>query len=310
MPSLRVIFLGTPQFALPSLEAVHRRFGIQLVVSQPDRPGGRGQKLTPPPVAVRARELGIALYQPEKLRAPQAVAPLAELQPDVICVVAFGQILKPVVLDLPRLGCINVHASLLPKYRGAAPIQWALMAGETVTGATTMRLDPGMDTGDLLLSRQVAIGPDETAMELSARLAVVGAEVLVETLEGLLAGRMTPTPQDHSQATYARLLKKEDGLVDWSLSAQTLYNRFRGLQPWPGLYTLWQGGLLKLSAVQPLADTAPPGTIAQMTRSGLAVGTGSGSLLISAVQPSSKAVMSAADFARGRRLAPGERLGA
>src|SRR5712692_1578746 len=241
---LRIVFMGTPEFAVPSLQAlldadpgtVGRVVGV---VTQPDRPKGRGQQLAPPPIKVLAQQAGLPILQPVKMKDPDFLDALRGWTPDVIAVTAFGRILPPVVLDLPPLGCVNVHGSLLPKYRGAAPIQWAIINGETETGITTMLMDPGLDTGPMLMRAIIPIHPTDTAGDLAARLAPVGGRLLVETLAGLKNGTLRPTPQDHAKATLAPLLKKDDGMLNWKDAATALSNRIRGLTPWPGAYTYY-----------------------------------------------------------------------
>ena len=242
---MRVIFLGTPAFAVPTLEGlVEAGHAVVCVVTQPDRPRGRGQQLTASPVKAAALRLGLPVYQPERVRRPEAVARLAELAPEVMVVVGYGQIIPQAVIDIPAHGIINVHASLLPKYRGAGPVQWAIANGETRTGVTTMRIDAGLDTGEMLLKAETDIGAEETAVELGARLAGMGAALLVETLQRL--DTITPEKQDGTQATYAPLLKKEDGRIDWRQPAQSIHNRVRGFQPWPGAYTRFRGQQLHI----------------------------------------------------------------
>jgi methionyl-tRNA formyltransferase len=300
------------------------------VVTQPDRPRGRGQHPSPPPVKEAAARLGLPVRQPERVRLPEVVEFLRALQPEAMVVVGYGQIIPQAVIDLAPLGIINVHASLLPKYRGAGPIQWAIINGETRTGVTTMRIDAGLDTGDVLLKTETEIGPDENAVELGRRLAVLGADLLVETLAGLAAGAIAPQKQDSSQASYARLLKKEDGLVDWSLPAPPIHNRVRGLQPWPGAYTTFRGQTLHVwksrvhtswQAGYPLGPPAPrkevgqalppvnplPGRIVAVKP--LMVSCGSEALELVEVQLEGRKRISAADFANGRRLAENESLG-
>src|ERR1017187_7932341 len=235
---MRLIFLGTPAFAVATLEAVVKAgHEVAAVLTQPDRPRGRGQNAAASPVKQTALALGLTVYQPERVRRPEAVEYLRGIGCDAMVVVGYGQIIPQVVIDLAPLGIINVHASLLPKYRGAGPIQWAIVRGETRTGVTTMRIDAGLDTGDMLLKAETEIGPEENAVELAARLAAMGAELLVETLGGLRAGRIVSGKQDDAQSTLAPLLKKEDAAIDWTATAQAIHNRVRGLQPWPGAQT-------------------------------------------------------------------------
>jgi methionyl-tRNA formyltransferase len=237
---VRLAYLGTPAFAVPTLERiVAAGHEVLLVVTQPDRPRGRGQQLAQSPVKEAALRLGIPVYQPERVRRPEAVERLRGLGVDAMVVVGYGQIIPQSVIDLAPQGIVNVHASLLPKYRGAGPIQWSIVHGETRTGVTTMQIDAGLDTGDMLLKAETEIGPEENAVELGRRLATMGADLLVKTLEKLAA--IIPEKQDNAQASYAPLLKKEDGLIDWNWPAEKIHNRVRGLQPWPGAYSTFRG---------------------------------------------------------------------
>ena len=307
---MRLVFLGTPAFAVPTLErVVEAGHQVLAVVTQPDRPRGRGQHPSPPPVKEAAARMGLPVRQPERVRLPEAVEFLRTLQAEVMVVVGYGQIIPQTVIDLAPLGIINVHASLLPAYRGAGPIQWALLNGETRTGVTTMRIDAGLDTGDMLLKRSTEIGPDENAVELGARLAAMGADLLVETLAGLAAGAIVPQKQDSSLATYARLLKKEDGIVDWSLPAQAIHHRVRGLQPWPGACTTFRGQPLHIWKSRPAPGPRPPisGRISAVKP--LVVSCGSGALELIEVQLEGRKRISAADFANGQRLTENEILG-
>src|SRR5690348_2500866 len=255
---MKLVFCGTPQFAVPSLEQlVTAGHDVQLVVTQPDRPQGRGMQFIAPPVRQTALHLRLPVTQPERIKNNQELrARLEMIQPDAIIVVAYGRIIPGWMLRLPAFGNINVHASLLPEYRGAAPMQWAIANGETVTGVTTMKIDEGLDTGDILLKRSIEIRPQDTAITLAPRLAELGAELLVETLQELKKGILEPLPQDDSLATLAPILKKEDGLVDFHRTAQEIFNRLRGFQPWPGAYTQFRGKNLKIIAAQP-ATNAP-----------------------------------------------------
>jgi methionyl-tRNA formyltransferase len=310
---MRLVFLGTPAFAVPTLvrmvEAGHQ---VLAVVTQPDRPRGRGQHPSPPPVKEAAARLGLPVYQPERIRLPEAVEFLRALAAEAMVVVGYGQIIPQSVIDLAPLGIVNVHASLLPKYRGAGPVQWAILNGETRTGVTTMRIDAGLDTGDMLLQTETEIGPDENAVELAQRLAAMGAELLVETLAGLAAGSIVPQKQDSSQATWARLLKKEDGLIDWSQPAQSIHNRVRGLQPWPGAYTTFRGQTLHVwkTRVHTSVDTADRSVCATFrSLKPLVVSCGSSALELLEVQIEGRKRISAADFANGQRLAENEDIG-
>lgn len=310
---MKLVFCGTPQFAVPNLERlVAAGHDVQLVVTQPDRPQGRGMEVTAPQVKQSALRLGLPVTQPEKIKNNDEFrARLAAIQPDAIIVVGYGRIIPGWMLHLPPYGNINVHASLLPKYRGAAPIQWAIANGETITGVTTMKIDQGLDTGDILLKRTMEIRFEDTAVTLAPRLAQLGADLLVETLEELQQGTVTPVPQDDSQATLAPILKKEDGLVDFSRSATEIHNRLRGFQPWPGAYTRFRGKNLKIVSAR-VAEAAPGlgGGELHVSSDKLLAGCGEGSTLaLLQVQPEGKKAMSARDFISGYRPAQGERLG-
>jgi methionyl-tRNA formyltransferase len=307
---LRTVFMGTPEFALGSLSAlIELGVDLRAVFTQPDRPSGRGQKLTAPPVKELALQHGLPVYQPLKLRDPAVVAQLRELAPDLIVVVAFGQILPQSVLDIPRHGCINVHASLLPRYRGAAPINKAIIDGEQVTGVTTMLMEAGLDTGPMLVKHATPIGAEETAGELHDRLALLGRQTLQETLARLCAGTLQAEPQDDSQSTYAPMLKKEHGRIDWSRSAREIHNLVRGLDPWPGAYTGLQGEVLRIAATRPLTETAgQAGAVIAADAQGVVIGCGQGSLLVQQLQLPGKRRLAAADFLRGRPLPPGTLL--
>ncbi len=310
--SIRTVFMGTPEFALATLQGlIDAGLNLCAVYTQPDRPKGRGNKLTPPPVKDLALQHGIPVYQPLKLRQPEVVEELRALRPDLIVVVAYGQILPKSVLEIPRYGCINVHASLLPRYRGAAPINKAIMDGETVTGITTMNMDVGLDTGAMLVKKSLVIGPEETAGELHDRLAQLGREAMEETLRRLCAGNLVAEPQDDTQSCYAPMLKKEDGLIDWGGSAEAIHNQVRGLDPWPGAYTLLDGEVLKLARTRPENGPAgEPGTILAATPEGIRIACGQGSLLVGELQLPGKKRLPASEFLRGRALSAGSRLGA
>ena len=309
---MRLVFLGTPSFAVPALErmveAGHR---VLAVYTQPDRPQGREQQLTPSAVKQAAQRLRLDVRQPERVRRPEVVEELRQLGPDAMVIVAYGQIIPQSVIDIPRLGIINVHASLLPKYRGAAPIQWAVARGEAVTGVTTMRIDAGLDTGDILLARETSIGPDETAVELSARLSVMGADLLIETLEGLRAGTIVPQKQDGALATHAPILRKEDGLIDWMRTTREVYNRVRGFVPWPGAYTWFRGRRLHVWRAR-LAGDSPAGEPGALVLDGrrLLVCCGeAGCLQLLEVQLEGRNKIGADAFMNGQHLRAGERLG-
>jgi methionyl-tRNA formyltransferase len=285
---------------------------VVAVVTQPDRPKGRGQQLQLPPVKELAVKYGIPVLQPLKVRTAEAVEEIRRLSPDLIVVVAFGQILPKALLDIPRLGCINVHASLLPRYRGAAPINWCIINGEQETGITTMLMDVGLDTGDMLVKRTTPIGPFETAGELHDRLSVLGREAMTETLERLCAGTLTREPQDDALSCYAPMLKKEQGLIDWTRPAPELHNRVRGLDPWPGAYTILAGEPLKLGRTRPLDEphNAAPGTVLAADQDGVNLACGQGVLRIGELQLPGRKRLAAADFLRGCPLPAGTLLGA
>jgi methionyl-tRNA formyltransferase len=297
----RIVFMGSPDFSLPSLRALAARYQLVGVVTQPDRPAGRGQRLTPPPVKRLAEELGLPVIQPRRLREPEAMAQLAAWAPDLLVVVAFGQILRPDVLSLPPNGCINVHASLLPRWRGAAPIQAAILAGDKESGVTIMRMDPGVDTGDILAQAEEPVLPEDTAGSLSERLSILGAQLLAETLPRYLDGSIQPRPQDPTRATLAPMLKKEDGQLDFTQSAASLARRVRAFAPWPGTYTLWQGQPLKVHQAHVVFqdDSIPEKTYCHDRLP--AVGAVDGLLVLDEVQPAGKRSMPGADFLRGSK---------
>jgi methionyl-tRNA formyltransferase len=296
-----VVFMGSPAFALPTLQALADNYHVIGVVTQPDRPAGRGRQLTPPPVKTLALSLGIEVIQPERLRQPEAQEKLRAWSPDLIVVTAFGQILRQNVLDLPRFGCINVHASLLPRWRGAAPIQAAILHGDTITGATIMRMDPGIDTGPIFSQCQIPILPEDTAGSLAPRLAHAGAALLIDTLPAYLSGHLQPQPQDESLATYAPMLKKEQGSLEFSQSVTALANRVRAFNPWPGAVIQWAGQPLKVHQARALiAPIAKPGE--RLVIDGLpAIAAADGWLLLEEVQPAGKRVMSGSTFLLGAR---------
>jgi methionyl-tRNA formyltransferase len=297
----RVVFMGSPEFALPTLRALAESYPVAGVVTQPDRPAGRGRTLTPPPVKILAQELGLPVIQPARLKEPGAVEQLQAWQPDLIVVAAFGQILRPTVLDLPPFGCINVHGSLLPRWRGAAPIQAAILAGDAETGITIMRMDPGVDTGDILSQRAIPIPSEDTAGTLGERLAVLGAELLIGTLPAFLRGELLPLPQEDALATYAPMLKKEDGRLDFTRSAEELARMVRAYNPWPGTYTFWQGQMLKVHRAHAAGATSPGSGKTSILEGLPAVGTGQGLLVLDEVQPAGKKPMQGEVFLRGAR---------
>jgi methionyl-tRNA formyltransferase len=312
----RILFFGSPEFAIPSLRALmespDKEDEVIGVVTQPDRPKGRGRKLTPPPVKELALKYGLPVYQPETVKDEAFLKEVEKLAPDLLVVAAFGQILPKRLLEIPPLGGINVHPSLLPKYRGAAPIQWTLMRGETVTGVTIMRLSPRMDSGEILFQRAMAIEPEDTFGTLHDKLAIFGAEMLLEALHRLKRGMLNPVPQDESLATYAPKIKKEDCLIDWQKSAQEIANLIRGLDPKPGAYTYLEGKLLKLFRPKVIPFTAKenqPGTILEAKKEGLQITTGNGILLVKEVQLEGKKRLPVAEFIKGHPNLVGKRLG-
>jgi len=328
---MRVIFCGTPAFAVPSLEHLLRQPDFQIVgvVTQPDRPRGRGQQIHSSSVKETAVAAGIPVYQPEKIKSDESYGYFKQLAPDAVVIIAYGQIIPQRLIEIPRLGWINLHASLLPKYRGAAPINWAIINGEEVTGVTTMLIDAGLDTGPTLLEHVTEIGKDETAPELTARLAVEGAPLIAKTLGELARGEITPVPQDHSEASFAPPLKKQDGRIEWARSAQFTYNQIRGVQPWPGAFSTFRGkkceiwakpisledvhalpGLGERTLAPDPMDSAvlPPGTI-QVLPSRILVRCGEEEALhLEFLQMEGRKRVSAREFANGARLAPGERF--
>ena len=299
--SFNIVFMGSPEFALPSLRLLAQHYRVVGVVTQPDRPAGRGRVLTPPPIKGLAQQLEIETIQPARLKDPEAREKLRAWAPDLIVVAAFGQILRKNVLSLPRCGCINVHASLLPRWRGAAPIQAAILHGDPVSGATIMQMDAGIDTGAILAQEALEIQPDDTAETLSARLAQVGAECLIRTLPGYLSGEILPQPQAEAGATYAPMIQKEEGLLDFSQPAEALARRVRAFSPWPGAYLPWQDGFLKVHrAHAQFTQTPQPGR--RLVLEGLpALGATSGCLVLDEVQPPGKKPMTGRDFLRGAR---------
>ncbi len=308
---MRVVFLGTPEFAVPSLQAlVSAKHDVIAVYTQPDRPKGRGNRLAESPVKSAALQLGIEIHQPERIRRAEAVEQVKKLAPELMVVVGYGQIIPQSVIDVPKHGILNVHASLLPKYRGAAPIQWAIANGDTETGVTIMQIDAGLDTGDMLLKASAAIEPEETAPELSARLARLGAQLLIETVRGIETGTVRREKQNDAEASYAPILKKEDGRVDWLRPARQIYNRLRGFTPWPGAYTNFRGQPLILIQAKPAEHPSiPPGALRIEDRK-LFAGCGENtSLELLEVQPAGKKSMRADAFLNGYKVLQDEKMG-
>jgi methionyl-tRNA formyltransferase len=314
---LRIIFCGTPAFAAPSLRHLIAQpdFEIVGVVTQPDRPRGRGHQVSVSPVKTIAVESGIPVYQPEKIKSPDSLEHFKRVAPDVVVIIAYGQIISARLIEIPRLGWINLHGSLLPKYRGAAPINWAIVNGEASTGLTSMQIDPGLDTGPMLLKYETPIGPDETAPELTERLAEAGGPLMAETLRKLDREEIAPQPQDNSQATFAPLLKKNDGLIDWSLPASAIYNRIRGLQPWPGAFTTFRGKNCQIwGKPLPSAESQQPSEPAvgaiTLTKSGIFVTCGNASALrLEHAQLEGRNRVTGQEFVNGAHLTAGERFG-
>jgi methionyl-tRNA formyltransferase len=310
---MRILFCGTPHFAVPTFIHLLAQPDIEIaaVITQPDRPRGRGQQISPSPVKEAAIAASVPVHQPEKIRSPEAHALLQQLAPDCIVIIAYGQIIPASLLNIPKLGWINLHASLLPKYRGAAPINWAIANGETKTGITTMRIDAGMDTGDILLQQDIDIAPEETAPELAESMAEAGPPLMIDTLRGLAEGKLTPRPQNNDQATYAPLLKKEDGRIDWNRPAQEICNRMRGFAPWPGAYTSFRGQTCHISAepfsLRTLTGCAP-GTIFRED-SQILIACGHATLLrLLSIKVEGRKAISAVEFANGARLTERERF--
>jgi methionyl-tRNA formyltransferase len=309
---LRALFFGTPAFAVPCLDALVQIADVRGVVCQPDKPQGRGLTLAPPPVKARALTLGLPVVQPTKLRTGEFAEWVRQQAVDVALVVAYGRILPTDVLEGPRLGCVNVHASLLPKYRGAAPITWAVVRGETETGVTLMRMDAGMDTGDMLEQSRLAIEPAETSGELSLRLAKLGAELVLRGLPKLAQGGYAPTKQDETQATMAPILDKQDGLVPFDSPARTVHDHVRGMMPWPGAFVRFRGKTLKILATKVAGFSRPavPGTVVLADKTGVFVACGEGTVELVTVQPEGRKAIRGAEWVMGRGVAEGDVLGA
>ena len=306
---MRIVFMGTPDFSVPALNAlVDAGHEVAAVVTQPDRPKGRGKDVQMTPVKLQALEYGIPVYQPEKVKDPAFVEILKELHPEAIVVIAFGQILSKAILDIPPYGCVNIHASLLPKYRGAAPIQWAVIDGEKETGVTTMMMDVEMDTGDMLEKTVVKLNPDETGGSLFDRLSLLGGDLILSTLSKLEKGEITPQPQDHAQATYVKKISKSMGDIDWTMDAVSIERLVRGLNPWPSAFTRWNGKMLKIWEAKVLPDLetkAPCGSVISASDEGLKIQTGNGVLCVTSLQLEGKKRMDTAAFLRGYQVESG-----
>lgn len=303
---MKIIFMGTPEFAVPSLNAlIESGEEVVAVITQPDKPKGRGLEILPPPTKILAEKHSIPVLQPAKIKTEEFFNEIKKFNPDLICVAAYGKILPKNLLDLPPYGCINVHASLLPKYRGAAPINWAIIRGEKVTGITTMKMDEGMDTGDMLLKEEVPIDDEDTGGTLSEKLSEIGARLLIETIRLLKEGKLNPIPQDHSQATYAPMLKKEDGKIDWGKPAEEIRNLIRGALPWPGAYTSLQGKILKIYKACLAEGEGKPGEVIKSQSGILRIATGSSALDLLEIQIEGGKKLEAEAFLRGRRIKEG-----
>lgn len=299
---VKVVFMGTPDFAVPVLKMLIESQNVVGVVTQPDRPAGRGKQLRPSPVKLTAQAANIPIYQPKSLRSKAAAQPLRNWQPDIIVVAAFGQILRPHVLDLPPHGCLNIHASLLPRWRGASPIQHAILAGDAATGICLMKMDVGLDTGPVFACESTPISPTETAASLHDRLAAMGGTLLATHLDDIVAGRLTPSPQDDDLSTYAPMISKEDGRLDWQQTSSEIDRRIRAMSPWPGAFTNWQGKLLKIkgaSVANGRLPTGKPGEVIAASEEGAAVLTGDGALVLEEIQLAGKRVTAVSDFLRG-----------
>jgi len=306
---MRLIYMGTPEFAVEPLRAlVAAGHDIAGVVTRTDKPAGRGRTVAAPPVKRAAQELGLAVFQPKRVRDPEFIEILRTLGPEAIIVAAYGQILPKEILTLPKFGCINIHASLLPAYRGAAPINWAIIRGEQETGNTIMLMDEGMDTGAILTQERIPIGAEDTAGALTEKLATLGAKLIVSALPLLSSGTITPVSQDGSKATMAPLLKKGDGLIDWGRSAREIHNRVRGLSPWPGAFSELDGKIVKIITTGVLDGTGEPGLLYEKDKNTLVAGTGSGLLNILSIQPEGKKPMTAGEFMRGHREIVGKKF--
>ncbi|OMH39836.1 methionyl-tRNA formyltransferase [Desulfurobacterium indicum] len=312
MKKLNIVFMGTPDFAVPSLEKLieNEAFNVSLVVTQPDKPAGRGRKLKSPPVKLVAEKYGIPVLQPERVKENEKLfEKLKEIAPDFIVVAAYGKILPKELLEIPKIAPVNVHASLLPKYRGASPIQSALLNGEDKTGVTIMRITEKLDSGDIYIQEETPISIDDTAQTLHDRLAVMGGSLLVRALPLIASGKLKPVPQNDSEATYCAQIKKEDGKIDWRDTAENIFNKVRAFTPWPSAFTHFNGKLLKITKTLPVEGQDKPGIVVDIDREGFYVGTGEGLLKILMVKPEGKREMSAGDFVRGYRLKTGDNLG-
>jgi methionyl-tRNA formyltransferase len=306
---MRIVYLGTPAFAVPPLQSlIQAGHAVAGVVTRVDKPAGRGRQLTPPAVKVAAEQAGLPVFQPKRVREPASIEVIRAMGPEAIVVAAYGQILPKELLALPRHGCINIHASLLPAYRGAAPINWAIINGEAESGITIMQMDEGLDTGAILAQERIPIEPGDTAGDLTEKLSVLGSRMIVDALARIGEGGIAAVPQDPARATLAPLLRKEDGLIDWRLSARELHDRVRGLSPWPGAYGFLDGKLIKVLRTEPADGEGEPGVLYAPGRNSLSAGTGKGMLRILSLQPEGKRPMTAAEFLRGHGGVSGKRF--
>lgn len=310
--NMKIVFMGTPDFSVPSLKALYNKgYDICAVITQQDRPKGRGKKLTAPPVKIAAENMNIKVYQPEKIKNPDFISQIISINPDMIVVVAFGQILPKDILDIPPLGCINVHASLLPKLRGAAPINWSIINGDEITGITTMYMDTGLDTGDMIMKKFIEIGKEETAKDLHDRLSVLGAETLIETIELIYKGKATRMKQNHEDATYAPILTKEIGKIDWSMDAVSIKNLIRGTYPWPGAYSFYDGNMFKIFTADIEGDEITNvdwGKVHKVKKDSFTVKCGKGYLKVKEVQFENQKRMSVEAYLRGHSIDEGKIL--
>jgi methionyl-tRNA formyltransferase len=306
---MRIVYFGTPPFAVPPLQSLITAGNeIAGVVTRIDKPAGRGKLMTPPAVKLAAEQSEVPVFQPKRVREPASIEAVRAMRPEVIVVAAYGQILPKELLTLPRYGCVNIHASLLPAYRGAAPINWAIINGEARTGITIMQMDEGLDTGAVLVQESIPIDPRDTAGTLTEKLSELGSWLIVDSLSRIEGGVLPAVPQDPARATMAPLLKKEDGLIDWTMAAEKLHNRVRGLSPWPGAYSFLDGRLIKVLETEVAEGAGDPGALYEQGGDDLVVGTGTGMLRIVALQPEGKKPMSAAEFLRGHRGAVGKKF--
>jgi methionyl-tRNA formyltransferase len=306
---MRIVYMGTPPFAVPPLQAlITAGHEVAGVITRIDKPAGRGKVLTPPAVKVAAEQSGVPVFQPKRIREPESVAAIRAMGTDVIVVAAYGQVLPREILALPKYGCINIHASLLPAYRGAAPINWAIINGETRTGITIMQMDEGLDTGSVLAQESIPIDPRDTTGTLTEKLSQTGSRLIVDSLSRIEAGEISPVPQDPGKATLAPLLRKEDGLINWELTAAAIHDRIRGLTPWPGAFSFLDGVMVKVLETEVVPGSVDPGTLTSQGQDSLAVGTGKELLRIVSIQPEGKRPMTAAEFLRGHRGVAGKQF--